>query len=174
MDDLIRFVLRGALGGAIVPLFFVARSFYFLYDSPLFWYFLVISFWAAVPGAIIGMTLWFLCVRFVDRLGAVSRILIGLATGITIMVLVWMFLLWSYPGDSDVLNFPRMILSSLSNGASVGVLAGLFCPAATSYRREREPCYWERVRQYEEAQTEHEYWKAQLASGKSREDKRSA
>jgi hypothetical protein len=85
-----------------------------------------------------------------------------------------MVLLWSYPGDSDVLNFPRMILSSLSNGASVGVLAGLFCPAATIYRREPKLSYLERAREYEAAQAEHEYWKAQLASGKSRVDKRSA
>ena len=144
MYDLIRFVWRGTLGGAIVPLFYVAR--YFLNDSPLFWFFLIISFWAAVPGAIIGVTLWFLCARVVDRIGAVSRILIGLATGTTIMVVVWMCMPLIYPG-ADLLNFPRMIHSSLSNGAAVGVLAGLLCPAATVFRREPELSYWERARQ---------------------------
>ena len=145
MHDLIRFVWRGTLGGAIVPLFFVAR--YFLSDSPLFWFFLIIFFWSTVPSALIGVTLWLLCARFVDRLGAVSRILIGMATGTTIMVLVWMAMLWVYSGDSDLLNLRRMILSSLSNGASVGVLAGYLCPAATVYRREPELSYLERARQ---------------------------
>jgi hypothetical protein len=177
MDDLIRFVLRGGLGGAIVPLFSFIPYWYF-FAGPLFlWYLLVVSFCLALPGAVIGAILWFLCARFVDRLGPLSRIMIGLALGSSIMALVWLCLLWSHSGasyDADLLSIPRMIRSSLSNGASVGVLAGLLCPAATIYRREPELPYWERVREYEAAQAEHEYWKSQLASGKSPADKRSA
>lgn len=168
MYDLIRFVWRGTLGGAVVPLFFVAR--YLVADSPWFWFFLILSFWAMLPGAMIGVTLWFLCVRVVGRIGAVSRILIGVATGTTIMLVVWMCMLLVSPG-ADLLDFPRMIQSSLSNGAAVGVLAGLLCPAAAVFRREPKLSYLERARQHEAAQAEREYWKAQLAAGKPRENK---
>jgi hypothetical protein len=141
------------------------------------WYFVIICFWGAIPGAIVGAVLWVLCVRFVDSLGALSRITIGVAIASTLVSVLWLYLLWVYSGDSyhdDLLDFPRMIRASIVNGVPIGALAGWLSPSTTIFRKEPEPPYWERVREYEAAQAERDYWLAQQHSGKSRERRHSA
>ena len=71
MDDLTRFIWRGAVGGAILPLLSCAYLIFF--NPPAFFYYVLITFpWLEIPGAIVGATLWILCARFVDSLGSGS------------------------------------------------------------------------------------------------------
>jgi hypothetical protein len=170
MQDLIRFIWRGALGGAIVPSFIYIYYMMMLYGSSLFWVLLIISLSAALPGAVVGATLWFLCVRFVESLGTLLRITIGVSVGSTITALWWIYS--AYPYRGDFVDFPRLIFWILFNGASIGVFAGWLCPAATVFRKEAKLTYWERVREYEAAQAEREHWLAQLDSEKSRKNER--
>jgi hypothetical protein len=165
VQDLSRFIWRGALGGMIVPALYL----FALYGPAFILYFLITSFWLAIPGAIVGAFLWFLCARFVDSLGALLRITIGVVIASTVMTLMSFS---TFSSHGDLADLPLLIFWLPLNGASIGVLAGWLCPSATVFRKEPKLTHWERVRQYEEAQAEHDYWKAQLESGKSRADKR--
>lgn len=173
MRDLIRFVWRGALGGAILPslvwVYFLVATF----PTPLFWLLLITGVGLAIPGAIVGGILWVLCKLFVKRLGILLRIAIGVGINSTILVmeLITSDDVFFY----DSVNFRRLIFTSIFY-LSIGGIAGWTCPAATVFRKkpkEPELTYWERVREYEEAQAEHEFWKAKLDSRKSQNVKRS-
>ena len=171
MDDLIRFVWRGAVGGLIVPLL-LYTFLIFPFGPALVFYLLFVSFWLVIPGALVGLTLWFVCTRFVDRLEVIFRMMIGMAVVSTILALVWLYSIFSSRSDlvdfpQLILDLPRLIFWLLFNGASIGLLAGWLCPSTAVFRKEPELSYRERVRQYEEAQAEHEYWKAKLESGQS-------
>jgi hypothetical protein len=174
MEDLFRFFLRGALGGAIVPSLFYIYYASMSYGSIFFWYFLVLSLSTLVPGGIVGFGLWVLCVRFVDRLESPSRVLLGMAIVSTIVALELIYFSGSRPQDSIdttglIVELPRILFWLLINGALTGGLAGWLCPATAVFRREPKPAYLERVREYEAAQAEREYWVSKLDSEKSRE-----
>jgi hypothetical protein len=163
MRDFIRFVWRGAVGGAIVPSLVVAYYLIILFGSPLFWIFLISFSFSliAIPGAIVGAVLW-ICALFRDRLGLVLRVMIGMAIYSVPLLMEWL--------RSDELldyspqSFRRAVVWTAFN-LLFGGMAGLLCPATRIYRREPEPPYWERVRQYEAAQAEHDLRKAQLTGG---------
>ncbi len=165
MKDLLRFVWRGALGGAIIPSLFWAYYLWVFFGTPLFWLVLITSYGLAIPGTIVGVGLW-VCALFFDRVGALWRVLIGMAIASTILVLVCLASIDSFTYDSQY--FRRLIFSAVFYVA-VGGMAGWICPATRIFRKEPELPYWERVREYEAAQAEHEFWKAQRESGKSRE-----
>ena len=173
MRDLIRFVWRGALGGAIIPLTWYGYYLIIAWRVPFIRYYLLVSLCiTAIPGALVGMVLWLLCFLFVDRLGTFLRIIIGVAIALTIITLP------GIPRSQSPLDEPseslRLIVWILIYGVAVGGLAGWLCPPTMIFRREPEPPYWERVREYEAAQAEREYWIAQRNSGKSPEGKHSA
>ena len=163
MRDLIRFVWRGALGGAILPSVWLVYYLVVTFGSPIFLLILIIGVGFAVPGAIVGGILWF-CALFVDRLGILLRVTIGVA-------LNWSILLVGLITSEDSflhgsLNFRYLIFAAVYS-LSIGGIAGWACPAAAIFRNEpREPelPYWERVREYEAAQAEREFCKAKLDS----------
>lgn len=163
MRDLIRFVWRGAVGGAIVPSLVVAYYLIILFGSPLFWIFLISFSFSliAIPGAIVGAVLW-ICALFRDRLGLILRVMIGMAINSV-------FLLWEWLRSKETLDYnPQNLRRQISWSAFcllIGGMAGWLCPATRIYRKEPEPRYWERVRQYEAAQAEHDLRKAQLTGG---------
>jgi hypothetical protein len=158
MRDFIRFVWRGAAGGAILPALSLVVQLILLFGSPLFWVFLISSPYLAVPGAIVGAMLW-ICALFRDRLGLALRLAIGVA--INSVFLLMGLLTSSKTLFYDPQGLRRHIFWSVFY-LLIGGMAGLFCPATRIYRREPEPPYWERVRQYEAAQAEHDLRKAQL------------
>ncbi|MEP6819874.1 MAG: hypothetical protein ABJA18_10095 [bacterium] len=158
MRDLIKFVWRGALGGAIVPLLLSTYYLIVIFGTPLFWVYLISSPFLAIPGAIVGVILW-ICSLFFDRLGIVLRVTIGVAINSMFLVLEWLRSSESFSYDPSYLR--RFIFWSTSY-LLIGGMAGWLCPAAATWRREPEPPYWERVRQYEAAQAEHDFGKAQL------------
>ena len=155
MLDLIRFIWRGALGGAIVPSLFWVYYLLVFFGTPLFWYVLFIAYSLAIPGAIVGAGLW-VCALLVERLGLLLRVTIGMAINSAILALGCLT-------STNLINqdaqFSRRLIFSSIYYLAVGATAGWICPAAAIFRTEPEPAYWERVRQYEAAQAEHEYWK---------------
>jgi|ERR1043166_326576 hypothetical protein len=173
MEELFRFFWRGALGGAIVPsLFYIYYAFLFR-GSPLFWYLLVLSLFTLIPGAIVGFILWVLCQRFVERLGSLPRILLGTAIATTIAALELIYFSLSPPHNpldtgELIVYLARILFWLIVNGFLTGGLAGWLCPATSMFRREPRLNYWERVREYEAAQAERDYWLAHLDSEKSR------
>jgi hypothetical protein len=174
LKELFRFLWRGALGGAIVPSLFYIYYLFMVFGSVFFWYFLILLFFTLIPGAIVGFCLWVLCVRFVERLESLTRVLLAMAIVSTISVLELIYFSSSRPHDSIdtpglIVELPRILFWLLINGALTGGLAGWLCPATAVFRREPRLTYWERVREYEAAQAERDHWLSKLDSEKSRE-----
>jgi len=172
MRDLIRFVWRGALGGAIVPSLFWVYYLLLFFDTPAFWYVLIFSSPLLVPGAIVGVSLWF-CALYFERLGLRLRVMIGMATTSAILALGWLASTESVFKIFQDPQYVRRVIFWSVYYLVIGGTAAWICPATTIFRKEPEQSYSERVREYEKAQAEHEYWKTQLALGKSQAEKRS-
>ena len=164
MRDLIRFVWRGALGGAILPALIVAYYLFWIFGTPFFWVILISSFFVAVPGAIVGTVLW-LCALVFHRISILWRVIIGMATTVTFLLLNGIISAAEFSYDPQ---FFREQLFSLIYCLAIGGMAGWVCPAARIYQREPELSYRERVREYEAAQAEREFHQARAESAKSR------
>jgi hypothetical protein len=155
MLDFIRFVWRGAIVPSLVVAYFLI-----VLGSPPFWVFLIYFSFSllVIPGAIVGAVLW-ICALFRVRLGLVRRVIIGMAINSV-------FLLWEWLRSNEILDYnPQNLRRQISWSAFyllIGGMAGLLCPATRIYRREPELPYLERVRQYEAAQAEHDFRKAQI------------
>ena len=155
MRDLIGFVLRGACGGAAITaglaiLLYGARGDFFLLSPAYF----VLTL---LPGAVVGLFLWFIAGRGDQPLTAGLRFSMGTAFAggyfvVASLAQVALTLDASRLSDFDV---PFMITVMAAYAVSIGGPAGLLCPAGREdVHRKREMTYRERARLYEAAEEE--------------------
>ena len=150
MIEFLKYVLRGMLGGMIVPILWSILLFGL--GGPLF----LVSFsdsWKYVlgPGALVGLLIW-LCSLVFERLGLIARI----ATGAGVLSAIAMIRsLDSYlPNGERPPHFGQTLAWFVVNFAVSGALSGLACPGGRFPKREPKLTYRERVRMYEEAEAE--------------------
>jgi len=158
MYDAFRFVLRSALGGAIVPMLclavFCQAYFGAFYYAPIIFLHPVVLLIATIPGGCVGLTLWFLCLRGVEPLAVWSRMAIGAGVQAVIYVLVLFLYL---PTDQISLTHPqRPIVWTLALTMAGGTLAGLTCPSRIGFRKEPELTFRQRMQLYETGHVESE------------------
>ena len=160
MKDLISFLLRGAWAAAICG--GTAWLLFCMYAYGPFWGLLTIFHpallvYLAVPGTIVGLTLWFLTGRTGRCLTAASRIAIG--TGVVFVLLLALMiyqLVWQVNQLGLIeFNFTWILPSMLIKALVLGGTAGLACPFCQELSNEEsKTCYWERVALYEMAERE--------------------
>lgn len=155
MQDLFRFVWRGAVGGMIVPLLLNGSGLlYFALIS--LWTLPIIFFYLAIPGAVVGIALWILCRRAVENIPPIRRAAFGVVTliGLTGLFAIGSYVTgwgseYPYQGESGLIEWMRWLLLLSIYFLGAGGLAGIMCPARLLVRPEPRLSYRERVELYE-------------------------
>ena len=159
MKDFVRFILRGALGGAMVGATFTLLIclYYFGPSWSLMYLFhpFALAFFA-VPGAFVGFVLWLITVVIGKRLIAILRVTVGMGVLLTIYFII---VLYELGGHLDRIGFTEFSVSTavgwlLTWLAVSGALAGLASPSRKLFTSEPGLTYWDRVALYEIAQVE--------------------
>ena len=159
MKDFVRFMLRGALGGAMAGATFTLSIclYYFGPSWSLMYLFhpVALAFFA-VPGAFVGFVLWLITVVIGKRLIAILRITVGMGVLLTIYFII---VLYELSGHLDRIGFTEFSVSTavgwlLTWLAVSGALAGLASPSRIHFNKDAVLNYWERVALYEIAQVE--------------------
>jgi hypothetical protein len=139
MKDLFRFVARGSIGSLILSLFSVMLLFILLFGPS--GVFAVIkfpqTFLGAIPGAIVGVVLWFLTGEMYSKVGPLRRMIFGAATAIATFIALTVYYVansYYYYRYYDYLTF-QSLFWTLSYSFLQGALAGLICPARRTNRR---------------------------------------
>jgi|GEM_PF-1644198 len=134
MKDLFRFVARGSVGSLIVSLF-SAMLLSILLFGPSGVFALIYfpqTFLGAIPGAIVGVVLWFLTDEMYSRVGPLRRMIFGAATAsATVIALTVYYVANSYYYYLSL----QLLFWTLSYSSLQGALAGLICPARRINRR---------------------------------------
>jgi hypothetical protein len=152
MIDLIKFVVRGALGGAIFP--FVIAGLTLVLAPYIFVVFLGALLWCLIPGAVVGLGLW-LIARFLKRLRPEVRF--GVGTLVVFVTLFGLLLLSWMSASIDYESLPAyvaVVLLTAIVSAGTGGIAGLACPDSLSRKKEPKLNYWERLALSEMAERE--------------------
>lgn len=159
MKDFVRFMLRGALGGAMAgATFTLLMCFYYFGPSWSLMYLFhpfALAFFA-VPGAFVGFVLWLIAMVIGKRLIAILRITIGMGVLLTIYFVI---VLYELGGQVDRIDFNQFSGSMavwwlLIWLAVSGALAGLASASRMRFNKDAVLNYWERVALYEIAQVE--------------------
>jgi len=154
MIDLIKFVARGALGGAIFPVLLMIGLSIPLGPALALVILVALSYWYLIPGAVVGLALW-LIARFGNRLPASVRF--GVGTLIPFATLFGAFLMSLTSASIELESLPAsvavVVLIAILSSA-IGGIAGLACPDGLSRKKEPKLNYWERVALYEMAERE--------------------
>lgn len=144
MPQFLKYILRGCVGGAVLPLLWFVCIFGPF--GPLVFVYLPSTVeYLLGPGALVGLVVW-LCSLVFEHLGWAARALIGSAL-LSVIVLVRIFL--SLPNGSVPPHFGQTLVWIVLNVALIGALSGLTCPSGTQATREAKLSYWERVAMYE-------------------------
>jgi len=165
MIDLIRFVARGAVAGAILPLVLISALIsIFLGPGVALKIFLAVFYWFLIPGAVVGLALWVIA-RFRKRLPADVRFVVGTLIQFVLVCVLLLGLISAWSEDkSSLLYVPLCFVWILIASAGVGGVAGVACPDALSRKKEPELTYWERVALYEMAEREASFARARSHS----------
>ena len=161
MRDFVRFVLRGAWGGAmasatftlLIVLYYFGPSWGVMY---LFHPFALFFF--AVPGAFVGFVLWVVTALTGTRLNAILRIIIGMV-GMGLLLAMYLVIILYELGDVNRIDLSQFSFSTpvvwlLLWLAVTGGSAGLASPSGKLFTKEAGLTYWERVALFEIAQRE--------------------
>jgi hypothetical protein len=129
MSELIRFVLRGALGGVIVPLLLQA---YWLYRTPYYRLFtiafLILDLIPAAIGIVTGAMLWLLTRKTSLRTGLITRALIGVGSATPLVAFYLYF--FEYPRSPYTSHsFKQLLIDSIYGGLVCGALSGILARA---------------------------------------------
>ena len=142
MGDFVKYILRGSLGGAIIPLVWSLLIFGLWVPALLLLTFpwgLAYLLW---PGALVGLVLWS-WVLVVEHVSWSRRAAIGSGS----LILVAAVMLITYIGeDTSLLSFAEIVFG-LAQTALAGASAGVCCPAGA--KKNPKLTYRERVALYE-------------------------
>jgi hypothetical protein len=165
MKDFLSFILRGAWAGIVFP----SAVSVLIWGSVGAFLFLNLTFllYSGLPGAIVGLVLWFVAARTTKPIRPIIRFAIGTGTVAAILLPVWFHQAATSVsrGYISELDIPSVLMRLTVYAAGVGGLAGLACPASREYEyNEPELSYRERTRLYEAAEKEAQSARERLLS----------
>ena len=154
MIDLIKFVIRGALGGAIFPFVIITGLSIYLASDLALGIFRALSYWYLIPGAVIGLTLWVIA-RFGKPLNLEFRFAVGASIPFALLsaILLIGLIAWDESESSLAIALFGFVWIAIAS-MGIGGIAGLACPNGLSRKQEPKLNYWERVALYEIAERE--------------------
>ena len=128
MSDTLRFVWRGAAGGAICPVLLFTYFAILPYGIAMVFYLVFAIHYVVIPGAIVGLVLGF-CAHENSEMPWTKRLLVGAATGSIICVLWSLFASIDNHGSVARLDILKAIGWTVCYGTLTGGPAGLFSPS---------------------------------------------